>query len=157
MDFGHSWSKMKPTSGGRRPEWTWPGAGCRLPECPPPPLEFPILSPEAPFHLAPGPVTRRQVGLSSRPADWWKGTWAEAHTICEELGLALPTALHWECGLRGPDGRRWPWGMGGEGWGCSAWGPNPYRGKEWVAEGGAIDLDWRVVKADKAALRPLWP
>ena len=43
MDFGYYLSTKRPASGGRRPEWTWPGAGWLLPECPPPPLEFPIL------------------------------------------------------------------------------------------------------------------
>ena len=111
-----------------------------------------------PFLLAQGPLTRAQVGLRSDPDQLWRGTAREARTICLELGLSLPTALQWECGLRGPDGRRWPWGMEGAArpHGRAPWGLVPTAGPEWVVE-GAMGLDWALVETEEAMLRPVWP
>ena len=53
VTLGVGASTKRPASGGRRPEWTWPGAGWLLPECPPPPLEFLILWPSSRWRSTP--------------------------------------------------------------------------------------------------------
>jgi hypothetical protein len=108
-----------------------------------------------PFRIAVHPLTRRQCGLLSRPDEAWRGTRTEASAILQELGgrFRVPLFAEWECALRGPDGRRFPWGMG-RGRGPSPWGLHTGEGPELVGQ-GAAELGWRLLDQEEGALRPI--
>jgi formylglycine-generating enzyme required for sulfatase activity len=68
-----------------------------------------------PTHQAPNPIDYSQrplkvvSGFGNLPARMV--TWDGALRYCREHGKRLPTEAEWEYAVRGPEGRRFPWGL----------------------------------------------